>query len=199
VIGKAEKYKAKDQLRLEELSDELLFERVQKSDHGAFNVLYKRYDRRLLAYCYRILKDKDLARDVFQSTMQTIYEKRMSFNGPSFATWMFVIAKNNSIKAAQKSQKHNQRSVSLSDLKEDIANEHDRTEQDIYVLDALRQAMSGLGPDYKEAVELRYFKGYSFEQIADSLSISLSLAKVRVTRAKQKLAAVLAPYIQNES
>lgn len=70
---------------------------------------------------------------------------------------------------------------------EELIDEHDATEVDVYLLEALRKAINRLGPDYKEAVELRYFQGLAFEEIAQTLGISLSLAKVRVTRAKQML------------
>ncbi len=169
-------------------TDNELFARIQSHDDAqAFRVLYGRYKRRIFAYCLQIVKDEESAKDAFQTTFAAVYEQRMSYSPGTFSAWLFTIAKRTAMRVWT-----DRRVTSLPtgtepfDM-EELVDEHDATEVDVYLLEALRKAINRLGPDYKEAVELRYFQGLAFEEIAQTLGISLSLAKVRVTRAKQML------------
>jgi len=169
-------------------TDNELFARIQNHDDAqAFRVLYGRYKRRIFAYCLQIVKDEESAKDAFQTTFAAVYEQRMSYTPGTFSSWLFTIAKRTAMRVWT-----DRRATRLPvgevpiDI-EELIDEHDATEVDVYLLEALRKAINRLGPDYKEAVELRYFQGLAFEEIAQTLGISLSLAKVRVTRAKQML------------
>ena len=179
------------------LSDEELFELVKQHDDKAFRVLYKRYDKRLFAYCTKVASgERKVAEDLFQMTMTAVYEKRESFLGGSFVAWLFTIARNFSIKVTQRANYQRNTIVSLDNYTETIADSNDRTDGDIFMKDALKNAIASLSHDFREALELRYYEGFSYEQISDALSITVSLAKVRVFRAKQQLQQILSPYLK---
>ncbi len=183
-------------IQYSQLTDEDLFELVKSHDETAFRVLYKRYDKRLYAYCFRVAGEKKSAEDLFQMTMTAVYEKRESFLGGSFVAWLFTIARNFSIKATKHLRFTRTTMLCLDDYSEIIEDSSDKTDVDIMMYDALHNAVSTLSSDYKEALELRYFEGFSYEQISEALSISVSLAKVRVFRAKQQLQQILSPYLE---
>lgn len=183
-------------IQYSQLTDEDLFELIKSHDDTAFRVLYKRYDKRLYAYCYRVAGERKSAEDLFQMTMTAVFEKRESFLGGSFVAWLFTIARNFSIKATKHLQFARSTILCLDDYSEVIEDKSDRTDVDILMKDALNKAIATLSADYREALELRYYEGFSYEQISEALSISISLAKVRVFRAKQQLQQILSPYLE---
>jgi DNA-directed RNA polymerase specialized sigma24 family protein len=68
------------------MTDEELFALVRdKNDEQAFRSLFKRYDKRLYAYCLRALGSHEEAQDMFQTISMTVYDKRTSFVDGSFA------------------------------------------------------------------------------------------------------------------
>jgi RNA polymerase sigma-70 factor (ECF subfamily) len=179
---------------LERLSDEELFALVrEQASEAAFRTLYRRYDKRLFAYCLRAMNAREAAEDVFQSVMTLVFEKRASFSGGSFAAWLFAIARNQTLNHKQK-QRHY---VDINDDALSLGDAHDRTGEDVALSDAFKNAVAALPEEFREALELKHFDGFSYEQIADMLNISLSLAKVRVFRAKRILRDALQTYLRD--
>lgn len=173
------------------LSDEELFALVRdRDDEQAYRTLYRRYDKRLYSYCLRAMGNPDDAQDVFQTICLTVFDKRRSFIDGSFAAWMFTITRNMCLKALR-SRKHNvEFNEELVAPVEDSAHS-----QDFLLKKALRTAIADLPEEFKEALELRYFDDLSYEDIALALSITVSLAKVRVFRAKKLVTQKLSPIL----
>ena len=71
----------------------------------------------------------------------------------------------------------------------------DPRSQDFLLTEELQKAINQLPVEFKEALELRYFDDLSYEDIAETLEISLSLAKVRVFRAKKQLTKIMSPIL----
>lgn len=179
-----------------EKSDEELFELVKEhNDEKAFRVLYRRYDKRLYAYCHRVAGDKVGAQDIFQTVISSVFEKREQFVGGNFVAWLFTIARNASLKFNE-STKRSQSHSNIDDYAELIPDSSDMTGEDTLMKEIVQKAMSKLQHEFREALELRYFEEFSYEQIAEILKISVSLAKVRVFRAKQQLQQILSPYLR---
>ena len=177
-------------------NDEELFAMVKaEHDEQAFRVLYRRYDKRLFAYCHRVAGTKEGAQDIFQSVITAVYDKREQFHGGSFAAWMFTIARHASLKHTE----HIKRArafIPLEDFNDVFADDSDKTGEDMLLREALHKAMRTLGQEFREVLELRYFEDFSYEEIAGILSISVSLAKVRVFRAQQQLYTILSPLLR---
>lgn len=177
---------------LSQKTDEELFALVRQRDEVAFRTLYRRYDRRLFAYCLRALGDKKAAEDVFQTIVTTVYEKRELFIGGNFPGWLFTIARNYCLKFKQRQQFHE----NIDDVGNALRDDADKTGDDLLLKEALQAAIRTLATDFREALEMRYFDDLSYEQIAQALDISVALAKVRVFRAKKMLQAQMLPYIK---
>lgn len=176
-----------------QVTDEELFVLVKQNNELAFRTLYRRYDKRLYAYCLRVMNNKQAAEDVFQTVVMTMWEKRDSFMGGSFAAWIFTISRNYCIKAMRKQRPKSD----IDDVAYLLEDKGDKTGDDVILRDALKKAIDSLPEDFQEPLELRYYDGFSYEQIATMLNISLALAKVRVFRAKQQLQKSLSPYLQD--
>ena len=67
--------------------------------------------------------------------------------------------------------------------------------QDFLLTEALRKAISKLSDEFRDALELRYYDDLSYEEIAETLGITVALAKVRVFRAKKQLTKTLSPIL----
>lgn len=176
-----------------EHSDEELFLLVQQKDEEAYRTLYKRYSKRLYSYCLRVVGRREIAEDAFQTIAMIIYEKRDSFTGGSFASWLFTIARHTCIKASQRQQTAIATTTVLEEHHDVISAE--TPSSDVFMNEALQKAIVKLQPEFREALELRYMQEMSYDEIAGALGISLSLAKVRVFRAKQMLQEFMKPYI----
>ena len=80
------------------LTDEELMERLKGGETDAIDELYKRYARRLHAFCYRITSSEaseDLVQDVFMRVITAAH--KFDSGKASFRTWVFRIARNRCI------------------------------------------------------------------------------------------------------
>jgi RNA polymerase sigma-70 factor (ECF subfamily) len=185
---------------LNEMSDEELFTKIREErSESAFNALYKRYDKRLYAYCLRATGSHDAAKDAFQAVMSVVFEKRESFTGGNYAAWLFTIARHHVMKVSKRQQRDLTQNKPIEHDGEDTlpessssVNEH----HDFLLQQALDRAIAQLPEDLREAFELKQYDGLQHEEIAQTLGITVSLAKVRVFRAKQLLRQLLAPFIK---
>jgi RNA polymerase sigma-70 factor (ECF subfamily) len=104
---------------------------------------------------------------------------------------MFTIARNFCLKALR-NRKH------TAEVNDDtMPPEEDRsyTGDDFLLRDALRQAIASLPEEFREPLEMKYFDDLGYEEIAETLGITVSLAKVRVFRAKKLLQTRLNPIL----
>lgn len=178
-------------------SDEQLFQEVrERGSESAFNTLYKRYDKRLYAYCLRATASHEAAKDAFQAVMSTVFEKREQFTGGSYAAWLFTIARHHVMKVSKRQQRDLVQNKEIDEefdalTPSDDGNAHEA--RDFLLQESLDRAIGQLPEDLREAFELKFYDGLQHEEIAELLKISLSLAKVRVFRAKQQLRELLTP------
>lgn len=173
------------------LSDENIFALVRDhNDEQAYRALYRRYDKRIYAYCLRALGNHEEAKDVFQTVAMTVYDKRSSFTEGSYAAWLFTITRNMCLKTIR--NRKNQTEFIEESFPFESAETHG---QDFLLTEALRKAISKLSDDFREALELRYYDDLSYEEIAETLGITVALAKVRVFRAKKQLTKTLSPIL----
>ena len=177
---------------LEALGDDDVFAMVRNNDEQAFEEIYRRYDRRIFAYCLTVLKDREAAEDAYQTTMMTAYKSRDSYRGGNFAAWIFTIARNFCLKA-KRSSAH---TTPVDELAETIPNAADKTGDDFLLREAFDQAVLNLPDEFRLPIEYKYLSGFSYEEIAEMMNISLSLVKVRIFRAKKLLRKTLQPYMQ---
>jgi RNA polymerase sigma-70 factor (ECF subfamily) len=147
----------------------------------------------------------DAAKDAFQTVMSAVFEKRASFQGGHYAAWLFTIARNHVLKVSKRQQRDVK---TLSPIDDGAGNEQTflsngnfavrsgASEGDFLLQEALDRAIAQLPEDLREAFELKQYDGLQHEEIAQTLGISLSLAKVRVFRAKRQLQRLLAPFFE---
>lgn len=159
----------------------------EKKDERAFDTLYDRYNKRLYAYCFTIVRDREAAEDIFQTVMANVFQKRESFTGGNFEAWLFTIARNLCLKA----NRSKKTVVPVEDIDNVLVDTSDAPDKDVFLSEALTAAIDSLPEEFSQPIMLRYFGDFSYDEIADTIGISLSLVKVRLFRAKKLLASKL--------
>lgn len=174
---------------LEELISDL---RKGKSD--AFQILYKKYNQKVYRFCLRMLGDSEQANDAFQETFIKVYEHRKDFRGTNFKAWLFTIARHTCLNIIRSRKDHDS-------FDEVFHGSMHAIDTNFALKDHIDQAIAMVPISLREALILREYEQYSYQEIADFLGIDLSLAKVRVYRARMLLRKLLKPLVKelNES
>ncbi len=164
----------------------------------AFKEIYDRYASNVNAYCMRVYNNQELAEDVFQETFIRFYQSMkkksddnkenilLNFNIPGL---LITISRNFILNLKRKEKK--EVVVESFDFFEHDTQNYENQE----LLDLIKKALDTLEFDYREAFVMREYNGMSYEEIAKITNISISNAKARVFRAKQKIRNILKPYL----
>jgi RNA polymerase sigma-70 factor (ECF subfamily) len=176
--------------------DQALIARAQEGDSYSFDHLVKKYQKKIYTLAYRMVKNHDAADDVAQDTFINAYSSINSFKlGYSFYTWLYRICMNLSINYLKRQKfvlLESQFEEEFSPLEKETANEDPLTflvhkEQERKI----EQAIDSLPPKYKAVFVLKVYEDLSYEQIAQTLKISLGTVMSRLFRARERLQEVL--------
>ncbi len=179
-----------------------IIERSRQGDLAAFYQLYQAYRKPLFVFILRMTGNQQDAEDVLQEVFVKAYRQLKSFEKRSaFSTWLFSIAKNETVSFLRRHARRNGNCVALdgnsgwekdtrvplaSDPEADVL--HRETER------VLQQALSALPEIYRTAFVLGVIEELPYEEISEILGCSVSNVKSRVFRARAKLARWLAKH-----
>lgn len=174
----------------DETDDERLLARVAEGDVAAFERLYRRYYKRVFGFVARIAPRFDIAEDVVEDTMVTVWQKAHTFAGRSKpSTWIFGIAYRKALTASRK--EHDQTREGLdATLEADHRQEHGL--EAILVREHVARALGQLPPEQRAVVELTYMHGYKYTEIAEIVDCPVGTIKTRMRTARDKLRTMLA-------
>lgn len=185
------------QKRLSKLSDKELCQMIAGDSHrdaeAGFTEMYQRYAHRIHAYCYRILTNPEEAEDAFQETFLR-FHKTIKAGGSmtNVSGLLFTIAKNLCINQKKKNIRW-----ASDTIEHDTLQASDESYEKKELLDLIAASLELINSDYREAFVLREYNGFSYDEIARMLEISVPTAKIRVFRAKEKIRKVLEPYLKD--
>ncbi|MBR9977317.1 MAG: RNA polymerase sigma factor [Bacteroidetes bacterium] len=169
---------------------------TERDRRKRFDALYASYDRRVFAYCIYVVGDHDLANDIYQEVFIKAYQALHTLRDEAKeANWLFRIARNECLNAMKSRQRNDKRHISLDSSPEPGIQGDGMTTRDAH--DHLRKAINQLPTEYREALLLAEFEGFSLKEIAEITGASLSNVKVRIHRAKQKLYTLLEPILND--
>ena len=177
-----------DVFKARTLSDQVLLNHYLSGDRSAISKLIERHSRRVKDYIHMMVKDRDVADDIFQETfikaVRVIDEGRYTDNG-KFLSWILRIAHNQVIDHFR-AQRQN-KSVSETEAGYDVLGTlklAERTVEDSMVCEQIerdvRALVELLPSEQREVVIMRYFSGLSFKEIAEQTDVSINTALGRM-------------------
>jgi RNA polymerase sigma-70 factor, ECF subfamily len=191
--------------------DRALIESCQGSSpnglQGSFRALYELYKDRVYNVCYRITGNATDALDASQETFGIAFRKIGEFRFESkFSSWVYRIAVNASIDIKRRSGARWLASLDGSREPDGIELPRvdlrdERTELPFAAAsrheleDEIQQAISRLSPKMRAITVLRYVENLSYDEIAETLHISIGTVKSRLSRAHQALDRELTPVL----
>jgi len=166
------------------LSEEELVNALKRQDTIAIKALYDMYSGALFGVISRIIQQTEIAEDVLQETFVKIWNSAGSYDSSKgrLFTWMMNVARNLSI------DKLRSKDFKNSNKNQDIENNVDFIDQQKKVSFnadtlGLKEMVTTLKPDFKNVLDMVYFKGYTHVETAEELNLPLGTVKTRVRMA----------------
>lgn len=170
------------------MTDEQLVKAYAQGDNDAFDILLKRHQERVFNYILRIIKNEDVANDIFQDTFMkaivTIRQGRYTDSG-KFPAWISRIAHNLIIDYFRQEKSENLQSCDSDDV--NILNRKELSEETIedliitsQIQDDVRYLIEELPEAQREVLKMRYYRSMSFKEIAEATGVSINTALGRM-------------------
>jgi RNA polymerase sigma-70 factor (ECF subfamily) len=184
------------------LTDEQLIEQLKKGETDALDELYRRYSKKLYAFCYNIARSQN-PEDLVQDVFMRVIESAKSFNHrkSSFGTWIFRIARNRcidlirregKIKFTSREEKMGQDNGEEGFTQEDtVVDRRVNVEETVVkasMIEAMRECIGEIrDEEEKHAILLYYISGKVYREIGAILGKSTSMARNLVKSAQEKV------------
>jgi len=181
-------FKAK---RFKNQTDEELVACIINGQAEAFDELYKRYNKRLLYYFYRMLgNNQDLAQDFLQDIFFKLINKPGLYNPErKFSTWIFSVA-HNMCKNEYRSKEV--RKILVKSENPDTYSEHVAEVKDSeHLIAMVFRELESFDSNHRTAFLLKYREGFSIEEISETLELPVGTIKSRLFYTRKKLHEIL--------
>jgi RNA polymerase sigma-70 factor (ECF subfamily) len=172
--------------------DPAILRKAQKGDERAFSIILRTYETPVYNYVLRLVGgDRSLAEDLTQEVFLRVFQGLPGFSlRCKFTTWLFQVTKNRVLDELRANERRPRLSVNLDDVPPlEVV---DAPVERIEAIDALWRAVHDLNVDLKMALLLRDVVGLSYNEIADSLEITLATVKWRIFKAREEVQLALA-------
>ena len=170
-----------------EVEDRDLIAKAKRGDVEAYNLLVSRWERRIYSYLVRLVNHREDAMDLSQDVFLKAYQNLSKLDDPSrFSAWLFRIAHNEAFSLLRRRRPE-------SELNEPAHKDRGTALLPIELSLAVEGALKRLSDDQREAVLLKVYQGFKFEEMAEVLGCPVSTVKSRLYTALDLLKATLAP------
>jgi RNA polymerase sigma-70 factor (ECF subfamily) len=172
------------------LDDQLLAERLRSGDREALGMLYDRYASVAMAVAVRVVSDRELAEDLVHDAYVAVWQKidRFDPSRGSLRSWLLTIVRNRAIDRLRSTRP----SIEVGEADEQSllrtgANPTWEAAVQRRSAAELREALAQLPDEQRQAVELAYFGGRTYREIAVLTGVPLGTANGRLRLALAKL------------
>jgi RNA polymerase sigma-70 factor (ECF subfamily) len=177
----------------DDAADTQLLARIARGDRDAFRQLYTTYYHPLLRFIYRVTGRLELAQEGINDVMLVVWRNGDSFaHRSTVATWIMGIAYRKALKLLESSRRWSDHvaNVDFDDWLERSELAAEPT-LDADLRDLLDQGLRHLSPEHRAVVELTYFYGCSYDEIALIAQCPVNTVKTRMFHARAKLRRLL--------
>ncbi|MEA2284224.1 MAG: hypothetical protein QOJ21_267, partial [Solirubrobacteraceae bacterium] len=179
-----------------DFTDEALVAATRAGDDGAFERLYRRYQRRIAAYVHGMVNDHGRAEDITQDVFMSALRRMRETDRPIiFKPWVYEIAKNACIDAFRRSRRAEEVSYDAegglagADYGRLVSRSPspDAAVDTRMSLDNLRGAFGGLSELHHDILVMRELEGLSYRDIGERLGMSRPAVESTLFRARRRL------------
>ncbi len=188
----------------EQLTDQMLVEKVQNGDQNAFNLLVIRYQHKVASLISRYVPQGDVP-DVSQEAFIKAYRAIGSFRGDSaFYTWLYRIAvntaKNYLVAQGRRPPSNDLDASDVENFGSPNALKEISNPENLMLSEELRRVVfhtiESLPEDLRVAITLRELDGLSYEEIAVIMDCPVGTVRSRIFRAREAIDNKVQPLIQ---
>jgi len=182
-----------------EWDDKKLVSRFKKGDSDAFRELIQRYQSELIRYLCGWLADESFAKDLCQDVFMVLLEKPPhNFNlSNSIRPWLFRIARNKAIDYKRRQARSEPLEIQKHEMNALKTGSYSSTaDMDLFTAEALESSLDRLPNELRDVIQMRYFGGLSFKEIATVYGVSLGVINGKVRKALGMLRAELNLHIK---
>ncbi|HET8607576.1 MAG TPA: sigma-70 family RNA polymerase sigma factor [Gaiellaceae bacterium] len=171
--------------------DLAILRKAQRGDERAFSIILRMYETPVYNYVLRLVGDRSQAEDLTQEVFLRVFQGLPRFSlRCKFTTWLFQVTKNRVLDELRAVERRPRLSIALEDVPPlEIV---DQPVERLEMIDAVWRAVNDLNVDLKMALLLRDVVGLSYNEIADSLEITLATVKWRIFKAREDVQVAVA-------
>ena len=170
--------------------------RVASGDGAAFEALYRCFYPRLRRFLERMTRRPQLVEEILNDTMLVVWRKAHTYNLRSkVSTWIFAIAFRKALKALKRLDDPVDADPDDYASPDGPGPDSELMQQELRAL--LSHAMSSLSVEQRAVVELTYYQGCAYREIAAIMGCPVDTVKTRMFHARRKLKALLADCMED--
>lgn len=163
--------------------DRLLVVRAQSGEETAFNLLFQRWNPKLLGYAFKLSGDPQAARDIAQETWVAVVKGLKRLDDPAlFRAWFFRIAHNKAADDIRSKQKHRKSEEAVKEMT--TLNAQEKISNESLDLKALIEVMPA---EKRSLLILFYVEGLTIPELAEVFEIPNGTVKSRLHTARHDL------------
>lgn len=175
-----------------------LLARVEQGDRDAFAQLYRAYFSRLARFLDRMTRSPALIEEIINDTMLVVWQKAGTFNHTcKVSTWIFAIAYRKALKGIASLDEPTQ---ACADDEAGAAAQQPEVALSLHQLQQqVARALDCLPPAQRTVVNLAYFHGMGYEEIAGIMDCPVNTVKTRMFSARNRLRDLLGDELEVQS
>ena len=161
-------------------SDTILIERIAGGDKLAMQALFARHRMSIYRWLLRFVSNETLAEDLLSEVFLDVWRQAGRFEGrASVSTWLISIARFKAL-SARRRRTEAELDEKIETTVADTANDPEAALQEKHRGELLRQALTQLSPEHREAIDLVYYHEKSIDECAQVLGIPAATVKTRM-------------------
>lgn len=165
-------------------SDEAMLVATAGGDQEAFARLYDRFAPRVFGLVRKVVRDPGLSQDTMQEVMTELWRTSPRFDPDkgNAVSWILTLAHRRAVDAVRREQSARDRADTVG-RQEDAARPFDDVSEAVTMADEhsqIRKALDALTDLQRQAIELAYFQGMTYREVAENLGVPLGTIKTRM-------------------
>ena len=174
-----------------------LINKIKDGDQQAFELLYRRYYKRMCVFAFKFLRQEDLAEEVVQEVFLNIWKNKAKIRtNTSFQSYLFQSVQNRSINCLEHEKiKKNYAEVMMVAYQDGFNTENTDSLLNQELEQLVNSTLENLPPKCRQIFIMSRFEGKKYNEIADELSISVKTVETQIGRALSVFRKALSAYL----